>query len=119
MAYKNPVGKQSTASEWRLRDKISYLQRRLLVYSIMYYVKDESCVTDSYYDYICKLLVKYKQKYPKAWSHSEYSYVMDDFDGTTGFDLPSRLNKKDRNKLERIARQVYKQWKQSGGYYGY
>ena len=37
---------------WSDSTKISYLQRRIIVYSIMYYEQNESCVPDKYYDSI-------------------------------------------------------------------
>ena len=42
-----------------------------------------------------------------------YYYAMYDFDGSTGFDIPSRLTKYDLEYLTNIASHVYKQWKGS------
>ena len=42
---------------WSNVVKFSYLQRRIIVYSIMYYECDESCVSDNYYDRMSQQLV--------------------------------------------------------------
>lgn len=99
---------------WSNTTKISAMQRMILVYSIMYYERHESCVGDKQYDDICKKLVEYQNKYPKSWNESQYYYAMYDFDGTTGFDLPDRLKKKDRKNIERICDVVYRMWKKEG-----
>ncbi|MBQ0112168.1 MAG: hypothetical protein KBT03_03470 [Bacteroidales bacterium] len=97
---------------WDDHVKISYLQRRIIVYSIMYYEQDESCVSDRQYDAISYQLVHLQSSVPEAeWKKSMYYYAMYDFDGSTGFDIPSRLTKKDREYLTNIATMVYKQWK--------
>lgn len=96
---------------WSDTAKISYLQRRIIVYSIMYYEHNESCVSDAEYDSISRQLVKLQKKASKeAWEKSTYYYAMHDFDGSTGFDIPSRLTKKDREYLTDIARIVHEQW---------
>lgn len=99
---------------WSDCTKISYLQRRIIVYSIMYYEHDESCVSDAEYDSISHQLVELQNRVKKEneneWKKSQYYYAMHDFDGSTGFDIPSRLTKKDRKYLTQIANIVHKQW---------
>lgn len=96
---------------WSNTAKISYLQRRIIVYSIMYYEYDESCVSDAKYDSISHQLVELqKQASKKEWEKSTYYYAMHDFDGSTGFDIPSRLTKEDRDYLTYIARTIHAQW---------
>lgn len=99
---------------WSDSTKISYLQRRIIVYSIMYYEQNESCVPDSYYDSISHQLVAMMKSCDKSeLRKSTYYYAMYDFDGSTGFDIPSRLTKYDREYLGNIAAHVHKQWKES------
>ena len=99
---------------WSDSTKISYLQRRIIVYSIMYYEQNESCVSDQYYDSISRQLVELQRACdPAEFRRSTYYYAMYDFDGSTGFDIPSRLTKYDREYLTGIASYVYKQWKKS------
>lgn len=102
---------------WDDHVKISYLQRRIIVYSIMYYERDESCVSDRQYDMISQQLVHLQSSVDESeWKKSTYYYAMHDFDGSTGFDIPSRLNKKDRAWLGQIADMVYEQWKKHTTY---
>ena len=97
---------------WDDHVKISYLQRRIIVYSIMYYEMNESCISDKQYDDISHQLVQLQSSVSEAeWKKSTYYYAMYDFDGSTGFDIPSRLTKKDKDHLTKIAHMVYDQWK--------
>lgn len=101
---------------WSDITKISYLQRRIIVYSIMYYENNESCVSDKYYDDISHQLVELQRTANKKdWEQSTYYYAMYDFDGSTGFDIPSRLTKNDREYLGNIAAHVYARWKHNTG----
>lgn len=97
---------------WSDSAKISYLQRRIIVWSIMYYEHDESCVPDYVYDSVSHQLVELQNKASKEeFEKSTYYYAMHDFDGSTGFDIPSRLTKEDRLYLTHIATVVHEQWK--------
>ena len=97
---------------WSDATKISYLQRRIIVYSIMYYEQNESCVSDQYYNSISHQLVQLQKDAGfNEFRKSTYYYAMYDFDGSTGFDIPSRLTKYDREYLGNIAIHVYNQWK--------
>lgn len=92
--------------------KISYLQRRIIVYSIMYYEMDESCISDKQYDAISQQLVHLQQSVDlEEFKKSRYYYAMYDFDGSTGFNIPSRLVKEDREHLTNIAAWVLRNWK--------
>lgn len=98
---------------WDDHVKISHLQRLIIVYSIMYYEMNESCISDKQYDDISHQLVQLQSSVSEAeWKKSTYYYAMYDFDGSTGFDIPSRLTEKDRAYLGNIAGHVYKLWKQ-------
>lgn len=101
---------------WNNRTKISYLQRRIIVYSIMYYQNNESCVSDRFYDGISRQLVQLMQDCTEEeLEQTQYWYAMYDFDGSTGFDIPYRLTKQDRERLEHIAKKVYAKWKSESG----
>ena len=78
----------------------------------MYYEFDESCVSDYEYDSISRQLVKLQKEATKEeFEKSKYYYAMKDFDGSTGFDIPSKLNKKDREYLQSLAVTIHEQWK--------
>lgn len=102
---------------WSNTTKASYLQRRIIVYSIMYYERTESCVSDRYYDNISHQLVKLMQDSTRQeMEKTQYWYAMYDFDGSTGFDIPSRLTDADRQYLTNLAIQIHERWrKETGG----
>lgn len=96
---------------WSDVTKISYLQRRIIVWSIMYYEHNESCVSDLVYDTASYQLVELQKKVSKMdFEKSTYYYAMYDFDGSTGFDIPSRLTEYDKEHLTHIADMVYDMW---------
>lgn len=78
----------------------------------MYYEHDESCVSDFVYDSISRQLVELQKSCdPEEFKKSTYYYAMYDFDGSTGFDIPSRLTEYDKKHLTMIATYVHDLWK--------
>ena len=101
---------------WSDATKISYLQRRIIVWSIMYYEHNESCVSDLVYDAVSYQLVELQKNASKEQVRaSTYYYAMHDFDGSTGFDIPARLTKYDKEYLTHIACMVYNMWLRDTG----
>ena len=99
---------------WSNTTKISYLQRRIIIYSIMYYEHNESCISDFEYDSISRQLVELQKSASKEeFKKSTYYYAMHDFDGSTGFDIPSKLTKKDREYLTNLAWTIYSRWQEA------
>lgn len=99
------------AMYWSKATQMSYLQRRIIVYSIMYYQLNESCVPDHVYEeYVKQLCTMMKDADAKALERTAYYYVMYDFDGSTGFYLYDRLNKKDKAYLMQLAKHILEQW---------
>lgn len=97
---------------WSDVTKISYLQRMIIIWSIMYYELNESCVPDKFYDSVAYQLVELQNKVSEeALKKTEYHYVMSDFDATTGFDIPSRLSESDREYLTHLAKVILFQCK--------
>lgn len=91
---------------WDSKTKIEYIQRRILVYSIAYYELNDNIVSDVYYDKLSKQLVVLQKENKSVVKETQYGYVFQDFDGSTGFDLYHRLNKKDKENLMRITQMV-------------
>lgn len=94
--------------DWDLLTKINYYQRKIILNCIMYYEYDKSFLTDNYYDSISQELVKMQKELDKSRRYdvkrgTTYGYMMYDFDGNTGFDLPKRLNPKDYDYLNNIC----------------
>jgi NAD-dependent DNA ligase len=78
----------------------------------MYYEFDESCVSDYEYDSVSHQLVELQNQATKEeFEKSTYYYAMHDFNGSTGFDIASKLNEKDYQYLRTIAMMVHEQWK--------
>lgn len=94
--------------DWDLLTKINYYQRKIILNCIMYYEYDKSFLTDNYYDSISHELVKMQKELDKSRRYdvkrdTTYGYMMYDFDGNTGFDLPKRLTPKDYDYLDNIC----------------
>lgn len=78
----------------------------------MYYECNESCISDADYDSISRQLVELQRTCsPEEFRKSTYYYAMYDFDGSTGFDIPSRLTKHDKKYLTQIANYIHGMWK--------
>jgi len=87
---------------WTELDIISNLQRRVLIYSILYYEYDGSPISDHDYDQIAHGLAELMYKCTNV-SESRYHYVFYDFDGSTGYFLPERLTDDDRKIIMSIV----------------
>ena len=86
---------------WDTKTKVSYLQRKIIISSILYYDFNESPISDKQYDELSKQLVELQKD--GGIKGSQYEYVFYDFDGTTGFDLRSRLTTEDNEYLTHLA----------------
>lgn len=95
-------------------EKISYLQRKIIICSIIYYEMNESIISDKQFDEEARQLVNLQKQNKKDLNKSEYYYCMKDFDGSTGFDLFGRLKKYDRVYLTHLAKYILKLYKQKG-----
>jgi hypothetical protein len=94
---------------WDDKIVISYLQRRIIVYSIIYYYLNDSIISDKDYDRISHELVEAQSSVSKdELKQTDYYYVMYDFDGSTGFDLYDRLNEYDKKYLMNMADHILK-----------
>lgn len=85
-------------------DLINRKQRQLLIHSYLYYELSENIISDSTFDQWSVELVNLKQNYPTEFQLSEYADSFRSFDGSTGMDLPYRLDSviKAGNNLLRI-----------------
>ena len=101
------------ASSWPVEEKMSYLQRRIIVWSILYYEMDFSCVSDFVFDDVSHQLIRMAADNPKQYKKTRYYYMMKDFDGSTGFNLYLNLKKEDKDHLRNIAEYV-KRLKENG-----
>lgn len=93
-------------------ERCSVLQRKIIIHSILYYELNISILSDKEFDNMCKKLLT-GIKHTKDYEWSDYYYVFEDFDGSTGFDLYDRLNKDDKKYLMHLAKYVYELWKKN------
>lgn len=92
---------------WDEVTKASYLQRRVLVYSIAYYEQDTNIVTDMEYDSVAQQLAGiWEQLSPKEQSQTRYGYAFDGFDGSTAFDIPKQLQPEDYEQLRNMTMHI-------------
>jgi NAD-dependent DNA ligase len=92
--------------DWGLLTRINYLQRKIILNSILYYEYDMNSLDDHFYDDICKQLVKLQFIYNRNGDikkDTNYGYVYYDFDGSTGYHLYKMLNLEDRSYLLSIT----------------
>ena len=90
--------------EWDNSTKLSFLQRRVIVYSIQYYVMDSPVITDIQYDTCARQLEKLmNESTEEEREKSKYWYCMHNFTADTGFDIYHRLNDEDLEYLSHIA----------------
>lgn len=68
------------------------LRRRLqvLIHSCIYYVFNENIVSDSTWSGWARELAELQKKHPSIASRVDYAREFQDFDGSTGFHLPTR-----------------------------
>ena len=92
---------------WKMIQKISFMQRVILIHSYLYYQLDNSVISDKEFDDACKqYLTLVENANSIDLMYTDYFYAFKDFDGNTGFDLIYKLNKEDRNKIQTIANQI-------------
>ena len=87
---------------WNELTCINYLQRKIIITSIIYYEMDNNMMSDRDYDLMCKQCCEMMKSCSEVES-SQYYYIFYDFDGTTGFHLKDRLNEKDKKYLYHLA----------------
>ena len=62
---------------------------QILVHSAIYYRFNESIITDYQYDMWSKELAELQKEYPAEAQKAPYAEAYKDFDGSSGFDLPT------------------------------
>ena len=103
MKFSNPY--------WSNKLKISYLQRWIAIHSILYYELSSSIISDKVFDENAYQLVQLQNEFPDDAKESDYWYVFNDFDASTGFYIYDSLTKQDRQYLTHIAQHILSLWK--------
>ena len=97
---------------WSDITRASYLQRMIIVHSILYYQMNTSVISDGRFDRLSKQLIGLRsQMTAEEYRRAEYYYCFQDFDGNTGFDLYNKLVPKDREWLTKLAEIVLVSYK--------
>lgn len=92
---------QQFKENWSVEDKASFLQRKIILASIMYYIHNESLMEDYEYDKECYQLVELQKQCDL--SNTTYGYAFEDFDGSTGMHLYRALKPVDQKYLEQLG----------------
>jgi NAD-dependent DNA ligase len=73
------------------QERIEQRRRQLLVHGCLYYRLNTNIIDDSTYDRWSKELVELQTEYPEAAKQASFHDAFEDFDGSSGFDLPTHL----------------------------
>lgn len=90
---------------WNNLTKCNFLQRVIIINSILYYELNTTKMSDKQFDSVCKQLLNL-QKETDNYKNTQYYYVFKDFDGTTGFYIWDRLNKNDKKYLLNLCKYI-------------
>jgi NAD-dependent DNA ligase len=74
-----------------IKELINRRRRQVIVHSYIYYRKNENIIDDHTFDMWSKELVELQEKYPDIAAECVYAEYFKDFDGSSGFDLPTHL----------------------------
>lgn len=90
---------------WDLKTKINFLQRKIILNSILYYEYNRNNISDHFYDDMCEQLVALQKEYSMNNDilDTMYGYIYYDFDGSTGYHLYGRLKPEDKRILDTIT----------------
>lgn len=94
---------QKFPNDWDLKTKIEFLQRKVILNSIAYYIFDTNFISDKEYDELSKQLASMHSEYGDI-SDTQYGYAFCEFDSGTGFDLYYLLNEYDKGYLTNMVR---------------
>lgn len=97
--------------------KAEYMQRRIVVYSIVYYELNQNIISDHDFDMLCNQYIKFVTRMTlDDLKSTRYYYLFKDFDGSTGFHLCHNMTLDDQRYLYMIADNVLMQFnKEKGG----
>ena len=79
------------------------LQKWILVHSCIYYDLNANIVDDYVYDMNCKQLAEAISKFPKIHKNTKWYKAFEEFDGSTGFDLWSKLDRTQQVQIGLLA----------------
>ena len=102
MTFKNPY--------WGTKTKIDLLSKWIIVHSIIYYELNNNIVTDQMFDDNACQLAGLISEDRQVFGQSKWFYVMQDFNGKTGFDIYKKLHNHDKVRLIQEAQYLIRQF---------
>lgn len=75
-------------SDNEIKELIKRRRKQIVVHSFGYYRMNDTLVNDSVFDSWCNELVNLQKEYPDIAKQVELHDYFEDFDGSTGFNLP-------------------------------
>lgn len=75
-------------SDEQIRELITRRRRQVLVHSIIYYELDDCIISDHQWQDCADELAKLQQQYPDIAFDCPWAEEFEDFDGSSGFNLP-------------------------------
>lgn len=100
--------KMTFNNRFTIEDKLSTLQRWLIINSILYYRFNTSIIDDYRFNDEC---AQYCELRDSTQSQGKYDYAFQGFDGSTGFDLENNLIKEHHELLLYHVRLIMAQYK--------
>lgn len=94
---------------WSDKLKLEYLQRQIIVHSILYYEMHQNVIEDFQFDSLCKQYMDMSADTDA--SKTQYFYVFRDFTGETGYYIYDRLNEADKAYLTLLAGHILNMYK--------
>lgn len=97
---------------WSDKLKLEYLQRQIIIHSVLYYEMHENVIEDFQFDNLCRQYMEMATDISiSEQKRTQYWYVFRDFKGETGFYIYDRLNEHDKEYLSFIANHVLNLYK--------
>lgn len=87
-------------------NQISFLERFILLHSIIYYHLNSTVITDKQYDEYARYLEKLIKLNEKEFKESQYYYAFINYSPSTGFDLYDKLSNHDKQYLHHLASNI-------------
>lgn len=100
---------------WSEKLKLEYLQRQIIIHSILYYEMHENVIEDFQFDQLCRQYVVMSKHSGSIPEKTQYWYVFKDFAGETGYYIYDRLKQADKEYLSFIANHVLYLYKKGEG----
>ena len=82
----------SKLTEDQARELIKRRRFQIALHSTIYYVYDTNIIEDSEYDRFSRELTALQKKFPEISREVELYEAFEDWDGSTGYHIPQRLN---------------------------